>query len=412
MTMPSSMMMRDSEGIDVCHGLYERRRVIIKRFPRSNHNVVDNEINVLLRADHHKNIARYHALEEDDNFFYLAMEDYECNFSNLMPKSIANNVENESILGDNMKLWRENDKRPSPILLGLLRDIASGIAFLHKNRLVHRTLNPENILIKKETTTTVLAKLSDMGFTKELREDVSSISSRGTGYGMKEFKAPEQLRSERQTLEVDMHGLGCVFFYGITQGSHPFGEADVCAEIISKKKPSNLIMLDHFPEAKHLILRLLEDEPEKRPKIAEVLQHPMFWGAKKRLNFLRDTSDEANNNREFWKAMQNTRKKVFRGQWNSKVDKMITDHVKQFINRDFNFERVPDLLRLIRNMFSHLGQLPSNIQTLVGSQDEEFDDYFTSRFPELLIEVYKVVCGNFVCRYGVVAYYNGTFMFV
>ena len=81
---------------------------------------------------------------------------------------------------------------------------------------------------------------------------------------MQEFKAPEQLRSERQTIEVDMYSLGCVFFYGITQGSHPFGEADVCAEIINKKNPSNLSMLDHFPEAKHLILGLLEDEPKKR----------------------------------------------------------------------------------------------------------------------------------------------------
>lgn len=57
------------------------------------------------------------------NFFYLAMEDYKYTFSNLMPKSIANNVVIESIFGDKMKLWRGKDERPSPILLGLLRSV-------------------------------------------------------------------------------------------------------------------------------------------------------------------------------------------------------------------------------------------------------------------------------------------------
>ena len=89
----------------------------------------------------------------------------------------------------------------------------------------------------------------------------------------------------------------------------------------------------------------------------------MFWDARKRLNFLRDASDEANNNDEFWNAIQNARKKVFGRKW--KVDEMITDHGKQLINRDFNFKTVPDLLRLIRNMFSHHGQLPSDIQVVI-----------------------------------------------
>lgn len=206
---------------------------------------------------------------------------------------------------------------------------------------------------------------------------------------------------------MDMFSLGCILFFCITQGNHPFGEPDERDRNIKSNNKKNLFLIRDFPEAFHLISRLLEADPKMRPNIAEVLQHPMFWDAEKRLNFLHDNSEEANNNDEFWNAIENTRKNVFGGQWDYKVDRAIIGHGRQFIWRDFNFRSVPDLLRLIWNMFNHRGQLPSKIQTLVGVQYEKFDDYFTSRFPNLLIEVYEVVCQGYKEEVYLKKYFEG-----
>ncbi|GMN59122.1 hypothetical protein TIFTF001_028218 [Ficus carica] len=409
---------KDNDGTVMYEGYYEDRQVAVKRLLQSHHTVVDREIKHLIKSDQYHNIVRYHGMESDRDFHYLAMEHCDCNLVDLIQiysagsYELVNNdphcsmgpvtVHEDDRLGD-VKLWEENKNRPSPLLLKLMRDVVSGLVALHALNIIHRDLKPKSILIIKEIST-LCAKLSDMGFCRSWED---------TGW-----KAPEQHLCGQQTRAMDMFSLGCILFFCITQGKHPFGEPDERDRNIKSNNKKNLLLIQDFPEAFHLISRLLEADDLERPKIAEVLQHPMFWGAKERLDFLHDTSDflhdtsdEANNNDEFWNKIKNTRKNVFRGKWNSKVDIDIIKHGRQFIKRDFNFLNVPDLLRLIRNMFNHRGHLPSNIQTLVGVQYEKFDDYFTSRFPNLLIEVYKVVCqgykekvcGNFVCRYAAAA---------
>lgn len=64
-------------------------------------------------------------------------------------------------------------------MIGNGRDMVHGLAHLHELGIVHRDLKPQNILIVKERS--VSAKLSDMGISKHLAGDMSSLTKNSTG---------------------------------------------------------------------------------------------------------------------------------------------------------------------------------------------------------------------------------------
>jgi serine/threonine protein kinase len=57
--------------------------------------------------------------------------------------------------------------------------VVAGLAHLHCLGIIHRDLKPHNVLISTEGC--IKAKLSDMGISKCLQEDTTSISHHGTG---------------------------------------------------------------------------------------------------------------------------------------------------------------------------------------------------------------------------------------
>lgn len=57
--------------------------------------------------------------------------------------------------------------------------MVSGIVHLHDLGIIHRDLKPQNVLITKEKV--LCAKLSDMGISKRLIGDKSSLGHRPTG---------------------------------------------------------------------------------------------------------------------------------------------------------------------------------------------------------------------------------------
>ncbi|EXC21535.1 Serine/threonine-protein kinase/endoribonuclease ire-1 [Morus notabilis] len=389
---------RGTDGTVVYEGRYEGREVAVKRLQQSHIKLVDQEIANLIASDHGHNIVRYHGVESDTNFLYLALERCACNLMDLIEMHSTNSSQNEENILGNAKLWKANIDRPSSLLLKLMRDMVSGLVVLHNSCIVHRDLKPQNVLIIKQSST-LCAKLSDMGISRKLSDNRFSLSNHPSSCAASTgWKAPEQLQLVgRQTKKMDLFSLGCILFYCITGGKHPFGHSDERDGNIRKKQP-DLSSIEDFPEAFDLISSLLQFDLEKRPEASEVMHHPLFWNAKTRLYFFRDTSDSVSENPNLLSGLQSTAKTVLgtdsKGNvtpWNTKIfnNEINLNHPK--IKGTYKFDKVEDLLRFIRNRLSHYRQDSEDIKKHFGSLYEGFNDFFTCQFPKLFFEVYKVV---------------------
>lgn len=90
------------------------------------------------------------------------------------------------------------------------------------------------------------------------------MSSAGKGgSGSRGWQAPEQLMEGRQTRAVDIFSLGCVLFFCITGGHHPFGEHVFRDANIANGRP-DLFYIEDMPDAHHLIEALLSHDANKR----------------------------------------------------------------------------------------------------------------------------------------------------
>ncbi|KAM6574530.1 hypothetical protein CsatA_022857 [Cannabis sativa] len=410
LVVSSKEIAKGSNGTVVLEGIYDSRPVAVKRLVQTHHDVALKEIQNLIASDQHPNVVRWYGVEYDQDFVYLSLERCMCSLNDLIyicsktfqSQVIANDQDLELVdeytlnlysiqkKNKDVELWKANGF-PSLQLLKLLRDVVSGIVHLHELGIIHRDLKPQNVLINKDRFLT--AKLSDMGISKRLPGDQSSITQHATGNGSSGWQAPEQLLHKRQTRAVDLFSLGCVLFFCVTGGKHPYGdniERDV--NIVNDRK--DLFLVENMPEAMDLFIRLLDPNPDLRPKAMDVLHHPFFWSSEMRLSFLRDASDrveleDRENESELLNALESTAAVALNGKWDEKLEAAFINNIGRY--RRYKYGSVRDLLRVIRNKLNHYRELPQEIQELLGSVPEGFDGYFSSRFPTLLIEVYKVM---------------------
>ncbi|XP_044511209.1 serine/threonine-protein kinase/endoribonuclease IRE1b-like isoform X3 [Mangifera indica] len=406
---------KGSNGTIVLEGIYDGRPVAVKRLVQTHHDVALKEIQNLIASDQHPNIVRWYGVEFDKDFVYLSLERCTCSLNDLIyvcsgtfhSQKIANNQETNSLdeltiqlctvveNNKDIELWKANGY-PTAQLLKLMRDLVSGLSHLHDLGIVHRDLKPQNVLINTERS--LCAKLSDMGISKRLHGDMSSLTQNASGYGSSGWQAPEQLLHGRQTRAVDLFSLGCVLFFCMTGGKHPYGdsfERDV--NIVNDRK--DLFLVENVPEAVNLFSQLLNPCPDMRPKAQDILHHPFFWTSEIRLSFLRDVSDrveleDREKGSELLTALEGIVTVALNGKWDEKMEAAFIDNIGRY--RRYKYDSIRDLLRVIRNKSNHYRELPQDIQELLGSLPEGFYNYFSSRFPKLLIEVYEVI--NRYCK--------------
>ncbi|HOP31725.1 MAG TPA: protein kinase, partial [Spirochaetota bacterium] len=131
-----------------------------------------------------------------------------------------------------------------------LRQILSGIDFLHTQGIIHRDIKPQNILIVNRNGE-YIPKITDFGISKQLDINKSAIFSNSlAGAGTLSYASPEQLGSKEIRKNTDLWSFGVIAFWMLTgklpfdTGGHPAtseaARAELFRQINSGKLPAEI----------------------------------------------------------------------------------------------------------------------------------------------------------------------------
>ncbi|KAF8314488.1 hypothetical protein DL93DRAFT_2149101 [Clavulina sp. PMI_390] len=432
---PSSLEISDvvlgygSSGTVVYKGSFQGRSVAVKRLLQDFVTVASREVTLLQESDDHPNVIRYFYQEQRSTFLYIALE--------LCPATL------EDIIA------RPNAEQFIPIAAAFqpkraLAQITAGIRHLHELKIVHRDIKPQNILVSQAKNGAHRMLISDFGLCKKLGHDETSFlpTQHGPmGAGTVGWRAPEILTGEvrldlteieslgsvgggdstigsiggasnsssggprtRLTKSVDIFALGCLFFYTLTGGEHPYGGPfERESNIVKDRKDLSWLekLGEEGEEARDLIERMLSPDPRSRPDTTSCLMHPFFWTPARRLGFLQDASDrfeimERDPPERGLIALETGAYDVVGVDWQRRVDKIFLDNLGKF--RKYNGKSIQDLMRAMRNKKHHYQDMPDNLKRTLGPLPDGFLSYFTRRFPRLFLHVYYVVANSHQLR--------------
>ena len=109
------------------------------------------------------------------------------------------------------------------IALEITKQVAAGLAAVHKKKLVHRDIKPSNIMVSIEEEGDVTAKIIDLGLAKVVDESgaQTTISASGAFAGTPEFASPKQIIGGEVDIRSDLYSLGVSLWQMLT-GQVPF----------------------------------------------------------------------------------------------------------------------------------------------------------------------------------------------
>src|SRR5918992_5780826 len=105
-------------------------------------------------------------------------------------------------------------------------EIGRALECAHANKLVHRDVKPQNVLIDSEGR----AKVTDFGIARSL--EVEGLTATGRVLGTTDYVAPEQALGDEVTAQSDIYSLGVVLYEMLT-GEAPF-KADTQVAVAMK----------------------------------------------------------------------------------------------------------------------------------------------------------------------------------
>lgn len=145
----------------------------------------------------HPNIVSIYDVGRENNIHYIVME------------LVDGQTLNEIIGGKPMDPLK---------VIDYTKQIASGLAFAHKNNIIHRDIKPHNILVTPEG----VCKIADFGIAKALNEGNNfKETSDDMIMGSVHYFSPEQARGGYVDAKSDIYSLGIVMYEMLT-GNVPF----------------------------------------------------------------------------------------------------------------------------------------------------------------------------------------------
>ena len=175
------------------------------------------------------------------------------------------------------------------VAFDFVSNLVEGISFLHRKRIVHADLNPQNIFVGIRDGKQCLL-IGDMDRSREINTGHTEFTSAAH----QTWVAPEQIRNRYLKsyayYAVDYFCVGLLLNYIFTSGRHLFenpddhnGQFEIQKHIYYSQK---YFETPFIGEEKgewvrcfvvDLIDRLTHQDPDKRLSLYDALNHPLFW---------------------------------------------------------------------------------------------------------------------------------------
>ena len=202
------------------------------------------------------NSVKYYEYFNDGKNFAIIMELCDCNLSQLLYKK---NAEGFSV------------KEISEIM----KQLNNALQIMTKNKIIHRDLKLENILIKYEDNNKYIIKIADYGSSKRLNSLSKNYCNSNVGTLI--YMAPEILKGEKYNYKCDLWSIG-VIIYRLKFVKSPFnGQTETALIHNINDFNNNKIRKTGNEELDDLIKRLLEKDYRKRINWDEYFNHPFFF---------------------------------------------------------------------------------------------------------------------------------------
>ncbi|KAG8224873.1 hypothetical protein J437_LFUL006467 [Ladona fulva] len=200
------------------------------------------------RSLNHKNIVHFHGYFEDSHNVYIVLE--LCRMRSLM------------------ELHKRRKMLTEPEVRFYLRQVLSGVQFLHNRRIIHRDLKLGNLFLNDNLE----VKIGDFGLATRVTYDGER---KKTLCGTPNYIAPEVLCKKGHSYEVDTWSIGCIM-YTLLVGKPPFETNSLNETYARIKRCEYRLPNTMLKTAARIIKKMLHPDPQKRAKIEELLADEFF----------------------------------------------------------------------------------------------------------------------------------------
>jgi serine/threonine protein kinase len=160
----------------------------------------------------------------------------------------------EYVGGGSLSWHLRHGPLPEAKALAIVTGVAHALVIAEENRIVHRDIKPDNIMLDLRGT----AKLADLGLAKHALDSRISLTLGGSFMGTPAYMSPEQARDAKiADTRDDIYSLGASFYECLT-GEPPFqGETpyNIMSELLTKPSPKPRALRPDISRSADLICR-------------------------------------------------------------------------------------------------------------------------------------------------------------